>query len=153
MFFSFFYTVHWSFILGQGWLLSNNFCKACQNCLRPSFVIAVRMHELLLCWIWKLPQLPSCSANNGNLFVISFFDFEKFGVKHVFCVCVFLYLTLFIRIGHRIGHQVFTTRSVKHSYNCNYLTWPLRKQAVYISKQPEDLQLSVLSEGLRRDYS
>ena len=22
---------------GQGWLLSNNFCKACQNCLRPSF--------------------------------------------------------------------------------------------------------------------
>ena len=23
----FFYMVHWSFILGQGWLLSNNFCK------------------------------------------------------------------------------------------------------------------------------
>ena len=48
----FFHMVHWSFILGQGWLLSNNFCKACQNCLRPSSVIvhnAVRMHELLLC--------------------------------------------------------------------------------------------------------
>ena len=46
--------VHWSnsFILGQGWLLSNHFCKACQNCLRPSFVRvhnAVLMHELLLC--------------------------------------------------------------------------------------------------------
>ena len=48
----FFHMVHWSFILGQGWLLSNNFCKACQNCLHPSFVIvhnAVQMHELLLC--------------------------------------------------------------------------------------------------------
>ena len=48
----FFHMVHWSFILGQGWLLSNHFCKACQNCLRPSSVIvhnAVRMHELLLC--------------------------------------------------------------------------------------------------------
>ena len=31
--------VHWSFILGEGWLLSNINCKACQNCLRPSFVI------------------------------------------------------------------------------------------------------------------
>ena len=29
----FFHIVHWSFILGQGWLLSNHFCKACQNCL------------------------------------------------------------------------------------------------------------------------
>ena len=37
----------------QEWLLSNNFCKACQNCLRPiCFVIehnAVRTHELLHC--------------------------------------------------------------------------------------------------------
>ena len=33
----FIHMVHWSFILGQGWLLSNNFCKACQNCLYPSF--------------------------------------------------------------------------------------------------------------------
>ena len=44
--------VHWSFILGKGWLLSNNFCKACQNCLHLSFVIvhkAVRTHLLLLC--------------------------------------------------------------------------------------------------------
>ena len=43
----FFHMVHWSFILGQGWLLSNHFCKACKNCLHPSFVIvhtAVRMH-------------------------------------------------------------------------------------------------------------
>ena len=33
--------------MGQGLLLSNHFCKACQNCLHPSFVIvhkAVRMH-------------------------------------------------------------------------------------------------------------
>ena len=29
--------VHGSFILGQGWLLSNHFCKACQNCFHPSF--------------------------------------------------------------------------------------------------------------------
>ena len=45
--------VHWSFILGQGWLLSSShFRRACQNCLHPSFVIihkAVRMHYLLLC--------------------------------------------------------------------------------------------------------
>ena len=40
------------FILGQGRLLINHFCKACQHCLRQSFVKvhnAVRMHELLLC--------------------------------------------------------------------------------------------------------
>ena len=35
-----FHMVHWSFILGQAWLLSKHFCKACQNCLRPNFVIA-----------------------------------------------------------------------------------------------------------------
>ena len=48
----FFHMVHWSFILGQELLLTNHFCKACQNCLHPSFVIvqkAVRMHSLLLC--------------------------------------------------------------------------------------------------------
>ena len=48
----FFHMVHWSFILGQEWLLSNHFCKACQNCLHPSFAIvhkAVRAHLLLLC--------------------------------------------------------------------------------------------------------
>ena len=47
-----FHVVYWSFILDQGWLLSNNFCKACQNCLHPIFVRvrkAVRMHQLLLC--------------------------------------------------------------------------------------------------------
>ena len=48
----FFHMVHWSFILGQGWMLSNNFYKACQNCFHPSFVIvhtSVRTHLLLLC--------------------------------------------------------------------------------------------------------
>ena len=48
----FFHMVHWSFILGQGWRLGNHFCKACQNCLHPSFVIvhkAVRT-LLLLCY-------------------------------------------------------------------------------------------------------
>ena len=43
---------HWSRILANRWPLSNNFCKACQNCLYPSFVIvhkAVRMHLILLC--------------------------------------------------------------------------------------------------------
>ena len=44
----FFHMVHWSFILGQGWLLSNHFCKACQNCLRPSFEFVHKLHELLL---------------------------------------------------------------------------------------------------------
>ena len=45
LFFS--HMVHWSFILDQGWQLNNNFCKACQNFLHPSFVIvhkAVRLH-------------------------------------------------------------------------------------------------------------
>ena len=38
----------WIVHIGSGWLLSNNFCKACQHCLHPSFVIvhkaAVRMN-------------------------------------------------------------------------------------------------------------
>ena len=37
MFVCFSHMVHWSFILGQGWVLSNHVCKACQNCLCPSF--------------------------------------------------------------------------------------------------------------------
>ena len=41
----FFNMVHWSFILNQGWLLSNNFCKACQNCICSSFEI-VQFDEL-----------------------------------------------------------------------------------------------------------
>ena len=42
----FFHMINWSFILGKGWLLSNNFCTVFQNCLHPSFVTvhkAVRM--------------------------------------------------------------------------------------------------------------
>ena len=48
----FFHMTHWSRILANRWLLSNNLCKACQNYLHPSFVFvhkAVRMHLLLLC--------------------------------------------------------------------------------------------------------
>ena len=65
------YMVHWSFILGQGWLLSNHICKACQNCLRPSIVIVI-VHKavldgLIVALLWKLPQMPSCSTNNASL--------------------------------------------------------------------------------------
>ena len=122
----FFHMVHWSFILGQGWLLSNHFCKACQNCLHPSFEFVqcstqCRADAWNVALLWKLPQRPSCSANanldknnfdmfnkidccaaiHGQIwmnnipnerriimlsgteinFVISFFNFEKFGVK------------------------------------------------------------------------
>ena len=52
-----FIMVHWSFILGQGWQLSNNFCKACQNSSSKFFFGSL---------LWKLPQIPSCSANNTN---------------------------------------------------------------------------------------
>ena len=47
-----FHMTHWSRILANRRLLSNHFCKACQNCLHLSFVIvhkAVRLHLLLLC--------------------------------------------------------------------------------------------------------
>ena len=47
--------VHWSFILGQGWLLSNNFCEACQNCLHPSFVIVHKAVWMHCCFIVKAP--------------------------------------------------------------------------------------------------
>ena len=108
-----FHMVHWLFILGQGWLFSNNFCKACQNCLHPSFVIvhkalllvkapAIMQHkqrQLGQNKFWHvLPNWMLCShpwpnmnkqctklkkTNNANRqsFVISFFNFEKFGVK------------------------------------------------------------------------
>ena len=81
VYFFFFHMVHW-FIFGQGWLLGN-FCKACQNCLCPSF-------EFVQCstqcsadaWIvalsWKLPQMPSCSANDANLDKNNFDMFMKF---------------------------------------------------------------------------
>ena len=51
----FFYMVHWSFILGQGWLLCNNFCKACQNCLHPSFevVYTVQCGCMNCCFVVK----------------------------------------------------------------------------------------------------
>ena len=58
--------VHWSFAMSQGWLLSNHFCKARQNCLRPSFAL-----------LWKLPQMPSCRANNANLDKNNFDMFYK----------------------------------------------------------------------------
>ena len=53
----FFHAVHWSLILGQGWLLSNHFCKACQKCLHPSFAMAhkaVRTHHC--CFVVKVPR-------------------------------------------------------------------------------------------------
>ena len=43
----FFHTVNWSFILGQRRLLSSHFCKACQNCLRPSFEF-VQLDDLMI---------------------------------------------------------------------------------------------------------
>ena len=90
-----FHMIHWSFILGQGWRLSNHWCKACQNCRHPSFVIVYTRSSadaLIVALLWKLPQMPLCSTstNNANLdmlscteisFVMSFFNFEKFGVK------------------------------------------------------------------------
>ena len=57
--------VHWLFILGQGWLLSNHVSKACQNCLRPSFT-RYSADAWIVALLWKLPQMPSCSANNAN---------------------------------------------------------------------------------------
>ena len=64
----FFHTVYWSFILGQGWLLSTHFCKACQNCLRQSFDCvhnAVWMHELLLCCESSC-KMPSCQLGENQ---------------------------------------------------------------------------------------
>ena len=55
--FIFFHAVHWSLILGQGWLLSNHFCKECQKCLHPSFAMAhkaVRTHHC--CFVVKVPR-------------------------------------------------------------------------------------------------
>ena len=48
---SFIWHIDHAYWLSDG-LLSNHFCKACQNCLHPSFFIvhkAVRMYLLLLC--------------------------------------------------------------------------------------------------------
>ena len=123
---------HCSFILDQGWLLSNHL--ACQNCLCPSFAL-----------LWKLLQMPSCSTNNTKLdknnfgmfykidccaaihgqiwmnnvpnesriimlsctevsFAISFFNFEKFGVKPGFPPPTFLKLTLFRKLHVERDH-------------------------------------------------
>ena len=71
--------VYWSLRLGQGWLLSNHFCKACQNCLHPNFLIvhkAVR-RALIVALLWKLPQMPSCSTNNANLDKNNFYMFYQ----------------------------------------------------------------------------
>ena len=79
----FFHVVHWSFILGQGWLLSSNhFCKACQNCLRPSFVIVHKAgaDAFIVALLWKLPQIPICSTNYATL------DKNNFDVLYKFIV-------------------------------------------------------------------
>ena len=59
-------TRFWSFRLGQGWLLRNDFCKAGQNCIRPSFEFVTQCSAgaLIVALLWKLSQMPSCSANN-----------------------------------------------------------------------------------------
>ena len=68
--------VHWLFILGRGWLLSNNFVnrvktvfvKFCHStqCITDAWILAL---------LWKLPQIHSCSANNANL---DKFNFDMF---------------------------------------------------------------------------
>ena len=48
--------VHWSFILGQGWLLNNHFVKHVKTVFIQVFVIvhkAVRMHYC--CFVVKAP--------------------------------------------------------------------------------------------------
>ena len=110
-FFFFFHMVHWSFILGQEWLLSNHVCNACQNCLHPSFALLLCCESSRKChhaaqttrtWtktILTFYKIYCCSArismnnvpNESRIimlscieisFVISFFDFEI----HVFGV-------------------------------------------------------------------
>ena len=64
----FFHMVHWSFILGQGWLLSNYFCKACQNySSKVCHSTQSSADALIVSLLWKLPPMPSCSTNNANL--------------------------------------------------------------------------------------
>ena len=63
----FFHMVHWSFILGKGWLLSNRFCKACQNCFRPSFTQCSAV-AWIVALLWKLPQMPSCKRKYNSDF-------------------------------------------------------------------------------------
>ena len=75
--------VHWSFILGQGWLLSNQFCTACQNCLHPSVVTlhnAVRMHNC--CSVVKDPTNASMQHKQRQ---IEQTDFDLFYKNLLMC--------------------------------------------------------------------
>ena len=70
--------VHWSFILGQGWLLnfvfvkhvklsSSKFCHSTQS----------SADALIVALLWKIPQMPSCCTNNANLDKTNFDMFYK----------------------------------------------------------------------------
>ena len=74
----FFHMVQCSFILGQGWLLSNNFCKACQNS-SSKFCHSTQCSgdEWIVALLWKLPQMPPCSTNNASLDKNNFDTFYK----------------------------------------------------------------------------
>ena len=52
-------------ILGQRWLLSNYFCKACQNCFRPRFEF-VHCGCMNCCFAGKAPANAIMQANNAN---------------------------------------------------------------------------------------
>ena len=66
-----FHVVHWSFTLVQGWLLSNNFCKACQNCLHLSvchiFFYTKQCECINCCFVVKVPANAIMQHNVANL--------------------------------------------------------------------------------------
>ena len=65
----FFHMVCWSFILGQGWLLSNNFFFIMSKLSSSKFCQGTQSSadESIVALLWKLPQMQSCSTNNANL--------------------------------------------------------------------------------------
>ena len=62
--------------IGSEMVARNHFCKACQNCLHPSFDF-VHADAWIVALLWKLPQMPSCSTNNANLDKNTFDMFDK----------------------------------------------------------------------------
>ena len=129
----FLHMVHWSFILGQVWVLSKHFCKACQNCLHPSFVIvhkAVRMHYYCFVVIapanaimqhkqrqlgqskfWHVLQNWLLCSHPWPNFCYIFFFFEKCGVKPGF-----LFTTNSIKLlTQNLGEKVILTCFYKNA--------------------------------------
>ena len=134
----FFHIVHWSFILGQGWLLSNHFCKACQNCLccessrkchHAAQTTPTWTKTILTCFTKLSSEQPSLTQYERPMYNMK----EKWICYYLLITISWFFFSILRDLGLNLGFLFFT-----HTYciRCRPRSYGGDRGEVYLAKLP-----------------